>query len=56
MILTIVSLLRNSLSGLMGLNFTSGAAISSPIDSKKGKKQITFEGSSRKFTPPPTLL
>ncbi|KFX92687.1 hypothetical protein V490_05238 [Pseudogymnoascus sp. VKM F-3557] len=43
MILTIVSLLRNSLSGLMGLNFTSGAAISSPIDSKNGKKQITFE-------------
>ncbi|KFY25109.1 hypothetical protein V493_04824 [Pseudogymnoascus sp. VKM F-4281 (FW-2241)] len=43
MILSIVSLFRNSLSGLMGLNFTNWSAISSSIDSKKGKNQITFE-------------
>ncbi|KFY92186.1 hypothetical protein V500_04273 [Pseudogymnoascus sp. VKM F-4518 (FW-2643)] len=43
MMLSIISIFRNRLSGLMGLNFANGSAISSSIDSKKGKNQITFE-------------
>lgn len=46
MMLSIISLFRNSLSGLMGLSFANGSALGAPIDSKKGKNQITFEGPS----------
>lgn len=53
MMLNIISLFRNSLSGLKGLNFANdsdkGPAISLPISSKKEKNQITFEGPSPFF-------